>query len=144
MRSIMQEKQDHTCYLCMMLHSDFSEKQTQEHHVIFGTANRRLSEKYGLKVYLCMAHHEEGREAVHRNAVNALILKKAAQKAFEKRWPELDFRQIFGKNFLGEEDIPVVRQQASRPGKESGSGKEAGPAAGFRFLDTGLETMDMQ
>lgn len=99
MKSIMQDKQAHTCYLCMMLHSDFTEKQTQEHHVIFGTANRKLSEKYGLKVYLCLEHHETGREAVHRNAETALLVKKAAQRAFEKRWPDLDFRKIFGKNF---------------------------------------------
>ena len=130
MKSIMQDKQDHTCYLCMMLHSDFSTKQTQEHHVIFGTANRKLSEKYGLKVYLCMGHHEEGREAVHRNATNALILKKEAQKAFEKKWPELDFRKIFGKNFLDDAD----RQQASE--------KEVSGEAGFQFLDIDLGKID--
>lgn len=115
MKSIMQDKQAHTCYLCMMLHSDFTEKQTQEHHVIFGTANRKLSEKYGLKVYLCLEHHETGREAVHRNAETALLVKKAAQRAFEKRWPDLDFRKIFGKNFLGEADSidGAARQQAS-------------------------------
>lgn len=126
MRSIMQEKQDHTCYLCMMLHSDFSAKQTQEHHVIFGTANRRLSEKYGLKVYLCLAHHEEGKEAVHKNATNALILKKNAQRAFEKRWPDLDFRKIFGKNFLDDAD----RQQASK--------KEESSEQGFQFLNINI------
>lgn len=133
MKSIMQDKQERTCYLCMMLHSDFSVKQTQEHHVIFGTANRKLSEKYGLKVYLCLEHHEEGREAVHRNAVNALILKKEAQKAFEKRWPELDFRKIFGKNFLdaeGAADNTAAGQQVS--------GQEESSEQGFRFLDINM------
>ncbi|MCM1057908.1 MAG: hypothetical protein NC517_09910 [Firmicutes bacterium] len=147
MKSIMQEKQDHTCYLCMVLHSDFTAKRTQEHHVIFGTANRKMSEKYGLKVYLCLEHHENGREAVHRNAANALLIKKDAQRAFKERWPELDFRKIFGKNFLDAEDPAddtAIRQQVSGSGKGAGPEKEAGPAAGFRFLDTGLETMDMQ
>lgn len=51
MRSILHSKQDGTCYLCMLLHDDHGRKQTQEHHVFYGTANRRLSEKYGLKVY---------------------------------------------------------------------------------------------
>lgn len=115
MKSIMHEKQDGTCYLCMMLHSDFSRKLTQEHHVIFGNANRKLSERYGLKVYLCLEHHEVGEEAVHINAENALLVKKEAQKAFEKRWPELDFRKIFGKNFL------EVSDQKHDPGeKENG------------------------
>lgn len=130
MKSIMQKKQDKTCYLCMMLHSDFSLKQTQEHHVIFGNANRRISEQYGLKVYLCLEHHEEGREAVHKNAANALLVKKEAQKAFEKRWPELSFREIFGKNFLDESD----RQQESD--------KEEGDKTGFRLLDIDLGNID--
>lgn len=130
MKSIMQKKQDKTCYLCMMLHSDFSLKQTQEHHVIFGNANRRISERYGLKVYLCLEHHEDGREAVHKNAANALLVKKEAQKAFEKRWPELSFREIFGKNFLDESD----RQQESD--------KEEGDKTGFRLLDIDLGNID--
>lgn len=128
MKSIMQDKQAHNCYLCMMLHSDFSEKQTQEHHVIFGTANRRLSEKYGLKVYLCLEHHEAGREAVHRNAQIALMVKKEAQRAFEKRWPGLDFRKIFGKNFLEDADRieSAVRQQVS--------GRDKGVEPGFVYV----------
>lgn len=130
MKSIMQKKQDKTCYLCMMLHSDFSLKQTQEHHVIFGNANRRISERYGLKVYLCLEHHEDGREAVHKNAANALLVKKEAQKAFEKRWPELSFREIFGKNFLDESD----RQQESD--------KEEGDKTGFKLLDIDLGNID--
>lgn len=118
MKSIMQDKQAHTCYLCMMLHSDYSEKQTQEHHVFFGTANRRLSEKYGLKVYLCLEHHETGRDAVHRNAETALLVKQAGQRAFEKRWPDLDFRKIFGKNFL------PVQEQIKRADRQQASERE--------------------
>lgn len=129
MKSIMQDKQEGTCYLCMVLHSDFSWKRTQEHHAIFGHANRKLSEKYGLKVYLCLEHHEEGKEAVHKNAENALLVKKAAQKAFEKKWPELDFMKIFGKNYLDEED-----RQQDEERKDDGSG--------FILIDTGLGKID--
>lgn len=129
MKSILHSKDEGTCYLCMMLYSDFSIKQTEEHHVIFGTANRKLSEKYGLKVYLCIWHHKESKEAVHKNAEIALVVKKEAQKAFEKRWPKLDFRKIFGKNFLDDAD----RQQESER-KDDGSG--------FVFIDTGIDTLD--
>lgn len=105
MKSIMHRK-DGTCYLCMMLHADFSIKQTQEHHAIHGMGRRRLSEKYGLKVYLCFRHHtaDGGPEAVHRNAGTDLLVKKEAQKAFMKRWPTLNFREIFGKNYLEDND----------------------------------------
>lgn len=124
MKSIMQDKQDRTCYLCMMLHSDYSVKQTQEHHVIFGTANRKLSEKYGLKVYLCLEHHEEGKEAVHKNADIALRLKMVAQREFQKQFPELDWISIFGKNYDTEQDTEITKRQ-----QDSG--------LGFMFLPQG-------
>ena len=105
MKSIMHNKDSGTCYLCTRLHSDYSAKLVrQEHHAIFGTANRKLSEKYGLKVYLCLAHHTEGKEAVHKNAETALVVKKEAQRAFEEHWPKLSFKEIFGCNYIDDGD----------------------------------------
>lgn len=98
MNSIMHFK-DGTCYLCMKLHDDYSEKRDlEEHHVIYGSRHA-LSEAWGLKVYLCSAHHRTGKEAVHFNADIAAMLKDEAQRAFEKKWPERDFFNIFGKNY---------------------------------------------
>lgn len=124
MKSIMHQK-DGTCYLCMKLQADYSPKQTQEHHAIHGAGRRKLSEKYGLKVYLCLRHHtaDGGPEAVHKNAEIDLLVKAEAQKAFEKRWPALNFREIFGKNYREEEDR---WQQASE--KREGE-------LGFKFID---------
>lgn len=124
MRSILQKK-DGRCYLCMKLHEDNSKKVVQEHHVVFGTANRKLSEKYGLKVYLCLSHHKEGPEAVHRNAEIALELKKEAQRAFKRNFPELDWFEIFRRNYIAEPEMGK-RQQ------ENETQKEAHP--GFFFL----------
>ncbi len=117
MKSIIHRK-DGTCYLCVKLHSDYSEKCTQEHHAIHGAGRRKLSEKYGLKVYLCFRHHtaDGGSEAVHRNAETDLFVKREAQKAFERRWPTLNFREIFGKNYLEEKD----RWQQASGGEETG------------------------
>ncbi len=130
MKSIMHKKQEGTCYLCMMLHSDFSRKQTQEHHAVFGTSNRKLSEKYGLKVYLCMSHHEHdgGPEAVHRNRDIRQILNKEAQKAFESKYPEKDFRAIFGKNYLDEEDRQQEKQREDN-------------TKGFQLIQDGIEEL---
>ena len=125
MKSIMQEK-DGRCYLCMMLHDDYSMKPVQEHHVIFGRANRKLSEKYGLKVYLCIYHHTEGPEAVHKNAEIAKMLKASAQRIFRKVFPELDWMSIFGKNYdTDPEEEPADREQDASPG--------------FMFLEEGLK-----
>lgn len=125
MKSIMQKK-DGRCYLCMLLYGDDGTKVTQEHHVIFGTANRKLSERYGLKVYLCIQHHTESPEAVHKNAEMALFLKIRAQRAFRERFPELNWMEIFGKNYDTEE--------------QTGDQEDAWQQAeGFRFLEKGLE-----
>ena len=105
-KSIMQDKETGQCYLCRLLHNDYGIKRNrEEHHVIFGTANRKLSEKYGLKVYLCLAHHETGKEAVHKNAEVANLLKQEAQKVFMRTYQDLDFREIFGKNYLSDEEL---------------------------------------
>lgn len=109
-KSILHDKTAGTCYLCIKLHGDYSWKRTQEHHVIFGWANRKLSEKYGLKVYLCDAHHEHGKEAVHVNADIANDLKAEAQRAFQRKNLNLSFREIFGKNYIDDGD----RQEAEK------------------------------
>lgn len=119
MKSIMHNKADGTCYLCMLLHNDDSPKMVrEEHHAPFGRGIRRISEKYGLKVYLCIPHHQHdaGKEAVHRNATVRRMLDKEAQKAFEQRYPDKDFRKIFGKNYLDDAE----RQQSCKQEETEG------------------------
>lgn len=94
----MHRKED-GCYLCELLYGKYHPLELEEHHV-FGAANRSLSEHFGLKVYLCIDHHREGKEAVHKNNDIALQLKRAGQEAFESVYPELSFRNIFGRNYL--------------------------------------------
>ena len=74
----------------------------EEHH-IFGGANRRKSEKYGLKVWLCGNRcHREGYEAVHRNARTQEKLHIYGQlKAMEEQgWTAEEFREVFGKSYV--------------------------------------------
>lgn len=98
MKSIMQDDRSY-CYLCRKLRADDFPKVTEEHHAIFGNGQRKLSERYGLKVYLCIPHHRTGKEAVHQNREIADIVKKDAQKAFEEHYTE-SFQEIFGRNYL--------------------------------------------
>lgn len=98
-KSIMQKK-DGTCYLCRKLYNGDWNQEVEEHHVMFGTADRKLSEHYGLKVYLCLGHHRNSAEAVHRNKKNDLILKEDAQKAFMENYPDRDWMEVFGRNYL--------------------------------------------
>jgi len=110
MKSIMQKK-DGSCYLCMKLNNDFgTKKDLEEHHAIFNARNRRLSEKFGLKVYLCKYHHRESAEAVHNNRANRTLIEDAAQRAFEDKFPEFDFVAIFGKNYKVDKEVKRVNE----------------------------------
>ena len=92
MKSIIQKNKDR-CFLC-------GRQAQEEHHIMHGTANRKLSEKYGLKVYLCTDCHRIGKYAVHNNKETDIKLKIIAQRKFEEEWPRLSFLKIFGKNYL--------------------------------------------
>lgn len=73
-------------------------RNLEEHH-IFAGAYRSKSEHYGLKVYLCHNHHT-GADGVHSgNKWLAKALKTIAQHRFEQEYPELEFTEIFGRNW---------------------------------------------
>ncbi len=106
MNSILQDKNDCRCFLCVVEGNAVIRRGVHWHHVFFGTANRKLSEKYGLKVRLCLWHHTEGVKAVHHNKEIDTLLKKIGQYIFERHWPELCFRAIFGKDYLDDDEHP--------------------------------------
>ena len=91
MRSIISEEQE--CYIC-------GSTQWLECHHLYGGANRKNSEKYGLKVNLCHDCHNEPPNGVHFNKKRMDWLRAEGQKKFNEVYPDLDFRQIFGKNYL--------------------------------------------
>ena len=91
MKSVIQEDTDY-CYIC-------GRYGTEIHHVFFGTANRKLSDKYGMTVGLCYNHHR-GNNGVHQNREFDLMLKRKAQELFIKEYPDTDFMAIFGRNYL--------------------------------------------
>lgn len=64
---------------------------------------RKNAEKYGLVVYLCRKCHNE----VHfgkRSKELMEKLKKEAQMRFQIEHPDLDFRKIFHRNYLDEDE----------------------------------------
>ena len=74
----------------------------EEHHVFYGTGNRKLSEKYGLKIYLTADMHRNSKDAVHNNRELDMKIKAEVQeKAMEHYgWDIEDFRYIFGKSYV--------------------------------------------
>ena len=70
------------------------------HHVFFGTANRKLSEKWGMVAILCPDCHQNGPRAVHKCREEDLKLKRKYQAVFEeKHGTREEFMKIFGKNY---------------------------------------------
>ena len=97
MRSIIQDKKE--CYLCRYLDGKEETVCLEDHH-LFGAYNRKWSEKYGLKVWLCIEHHREGKEAVHRNKLVMDHMHQVGQIAFEKNHTREEFLNVFGRNYL--------------------------------------------
>lgn len=82
----------HRCFIC------HSERNLEVHHVFFGTANRKQSEKHGLIVPLCPDCHR-GPKGVHHNKELDLRIKQLAQIEFEKNFSYEEFMKVFGKNY---------------------------------------------
>jgi len=92
-KSVLQGTKE--CYIC---HSTYC---LEDHHIFFGTANRKRSEKRGLKVWLCDTDHRNGLKAVHRNRKTDLQLKEMAQTYYEQNiGTRQQFILEFGKSYL--------------------------------------------
>ncbi len=93
MESIIQE--DKKCFICDRMSPNLVKKSEYpnwiEKHHIFGGANRKLSEKYGLFLYLCKTHHDE----VHKDNTLREVVQNVGQVFFETEYPGFDFYGIF-------------------------------------------------
>lgn len=88
----MQENTDY-CIIC-------GRYGTEIHHIFFGTANRKMSTKYGCVCGLCYDHHR-GKYGVHNgNRELDLRLKEMAQRRFQEVFQNEEFCAVFGKNYL--------------------------------------------
>lgn len=88
MKSIIQSERE--CYFC-------GSPYVEDHH-IFGGPNRKLSERYGLKVWLCREHHAE----VHTGGDKMRLLREEGESAFLRAHgaDTGDFIALFGRNYL--------------------------------------------
>ena len=89
--SIITDDLEH-CYIC-------GSPRVEIHH-IFGGANRKNSERYGLIVPLCHLHHNEPPAGVHFNAALMQRLHEVGQRYFETVSSREEFMRIFGRNYL--------------------------------------------
>ena len=121
-----------TCWLCGR---NGAADPLDEHHIFCGP-NRKLSDRFGLTVYLC--HHDchiFGEHAVHQNAETAQRLHEYGQrKAMEEQgWTVDQFRMVFGKNYL--DDTEDLRDVEDAVPYDEGKAKGAGRVSCFHVLD---------
>lgn len=101
-------KHKEICFIC-------GRKAEAEHHLIFGTAGRELSEKDGLKAPICNNCHNMGKilMRIHDNPMAERMSKIIGQLAWERKYildrsgnQKLDvesrerFRKRYGRSYL--------------------------------------------
>ena len=84
-----------TCRLC-------GSSRWIEYHHIFSNAYRKKSTQFGYVVPLCHECHQ-GKNGVHSNHENSLILKREAQAHFEQTHTRDEFIHTFGKSYILED-----------------------------------------
>lgn len=110
-KSIVQISGIKECCLCRMealeqeYYDDLPSGALHRHHIIYGRGKRKLSEKYGLWVWLCPDHHEFGPAAVHHSGTregkeNDRLLKIIAQQSFEQIHGHDKWMEVFGENYI--------------------------------------------
>ena len=72
---------------------------TEIHHILHGTANRKIADRYGLIVGLCHEHHT-GDTGVHFDPDKDLYLKQLAQRKFTEKHSEALWQKEVGRNYL--------------------------------------------
>lgn len=75
-----------------------------EHHHVFAGPYRKKSTQYGYVWPLCAWCHRHPIIGVHYNQERNLMLKREAQEDFEKTHSREEFRRIFGKSYILEDE----------------------------------------
>ena len=93
MKSIVQSEK--VCYITG------DEYNLHEHHVYNG-ANRKISEKYGLKIYLRADWHNMEKYSIHMDSeLDRRIKAEVQQIAMDHYgWSVEEFRRLIGKSYL--------------------------------------------
>lgn len=120
-KSIIQPGKIKECYLCRLeaeeigYYGELTQYGLHKHHFMFGTADRKKSEHYGLWTYMCnKRHHEHGPEAPHVNKEVNIRLRKIAQEIFEKKYSHELWMQEFGRNYLEDDQAATVLDQGEK------------------------------
>ena len=88
MKSIIPGDDSEKCFICRRYGPE------HVHHCLHG-CYRKLADKYGLKVHLCVSCHM----LLHDKGRYDRELEAIAQEAFEEKYSHEEFMKLFGKNW---------------------------------------------
>ena len=91
MTSILQRNK--VCYLCGRMTG------LERHHIFGGVANRRISEQYGLWVWLCHECHT-GTDGAQYDPEKNRHLKQIAQMAYEQTHSRDEWMKLIRRNYI--------------------------------------------
>lgn len=93
MDSILQTKRE--CLVCNTTYD------LHKHHVFYGIANRKLSDKHGCWCWLCANHHNMSDQGIHFDKTLDKTVKAQCQRMWmgDDRTVE-EFIKIFGRSFI--------------------------------------------
>lgn len=95
-KSIMQAEKE--CYIT------HSKNDLHKHHIFYGTANRKKSEKWGCWCWLRSDWHNMADYGVHFNHALDIQLKQDCQRKFEALYGHDKFIEVFHRNYLEDEN----------------------------------------
>lgn len=92
--SLFTEDLEH-CIIC-------GKSPVNKHEIFYGSGNRQKSMQYGLVIPLCTCEHHNQIECkgIHFDTELQDEWHKKGQELFEEAYPDLNFIEIFGRNYL--------------------------------------------
>lgn len=91
MKSALQDEK--RCFFCGAVYG------LERHHIFAGVANKPISERFGLWVWLCPRDHR-GTDGAQYDKEKNRLLKAEAQAAFERTHTREEWMRIIRKNYL--------------------------------------------
>ena len=87
---------EYECYICGK-----SNCKLDMHHCLSGSSNRKWSEKFGLKIWLCPECHKALHDKDNNDNDYELQIKQLGQRTFEEKiGTREEFRKYFNKSWL--------------------------------------------
>lgn len=80
-KSIMQSTKE--CYLCRKWYNLRTLNGLELHHIFPGTADRKISDRLGLTVWLCHSHHNQPPLGAHFNIETREALEEDARRVYD-------------------------------------------------------------